>query len=310
MTFKIITYNIDGLPYQLDLSDLPWILKPIKLIYKLFKKTTIITINDNENIEEKIKNIGNYFFKQYSDIITIQEDFNYHNELIRNLNNYYIFGKHLGGFDLKNIFKNVNWFPRPRFKIDGLNLFVKNNIQIKEEKIIPWNKSYGYISHANDLLIYKGFRYYILEIGNKFKIDLYNIHMDADFYHPENCPDIHQDLEARKSQFIQLTDMIISNYNSGNINPVIIIGDTNSYNKYEWDKENININLLHKINHDKSLNIQEAIPNNYEDCDRIFYINNDKSQYKIDLIECEYDLEQKQSDHFPLIAKFNIIENE
>ena len=40
MEIKLATYNIDGLPEQLDLNDLPWLFKPIAWVYKMFKGTT------------------------------------------------------------------------------------------------------------------------------------------------------------------------------------------------------------------------------------------------------------------------------
>ena len=307
---KVITYNIDGLPEKLDLNDLPLILRPIAWVYKLFKKTTVITINDGDSKAENIAKIGSYLLNENPDIIAVQEDFNYHNELTKNLNDSYCSGTYSGGFDLKHIFKSMTWLPKPRFKADGLNLFIKNNkVKIRTEDIVHWNKSYGYIDHANDLLTHKGFRYYDLQINGKYRIDVYAVHMDADFYHPENCPDISGDLEARKSQFNQLVDRILSNYNNGCFNPTIIIGDTNSYDKYEWDKRNIDMELIHKINHYSYLHIKEAIPNNFSDCDKIFYINNYNADYELELIDCKFDLDAEQlSDHKPLIAAFNIKE--
>lgn len=306
MKLKIVTYNIDGLPESLDLNDLPWILKPITWIYKLIKKTTLVTINDGCDKAENIKKIGDYLESENPDIITVQEDFNYHKELVDNFYDKYSWGTYSGGFDLKNIFKSMTWFPKPRFKADGINLFAKTGkVSINSEVIIPWNKSYGYIDHANDKLTTKGFRYYNLLINGKIGVDVYVVHMDADFYHPENCPDISGDLEARKSQLNQLVEYIKSKkYNR--FNPIIIIGDTNSYNKYSWDKENIEINLIHNLDHEFEFSVNEAIPNNYSDCDRIFYINHRYSNYKLQLEECYFNKDIHLSDHFPLIATFNI----
>lgn len=305
---KVITYNIDGLPEKLDLNDLPLILKPIAWIYKLFKKTTLITINDDSTKINNMSMIGSYLLGQDPDIIAVQEDFNYHNELVKNFYDKYSWGTYSGGFDLKNIFSSMSWFPIPRFKADGINLFGKvGKVNIRTEDIVHWNKSHGYIDHANDLLTHKGYRFYDLMIDDRYLIDVYVVHMDADFYHPENCPDISKDLEARKSQLNQLTNRILTNYQHGRINPVIIVGDTNSYDKYKWDRSNIETELIHKINHNKLLTIKEAIPSNYDDCDRIFYINNYNADYELQLIDCEFDLNTlRLSDHHPLIANFEI----
>lgn len=304
MELKVITYNVDGLPQELDLNDLPWYLKPITWIYKLFKKTTIIKINDNPNIANNMKEISKYLSKSDADIIGVQEDFNYHSELMSNLNEYES-GSYIGGFNLAKI---KIGFP-VRFKTDGLNLLFKKAIATPfSEKIVNWNKSYGYISHANDKLTTKGFRYYDLLLYGKYPLNVYVLHMDADFYNPESCKDVSKDVEARKSQLKQVVDHIKCETFSGNWNPIIIIGDTNSYNKYDWDKENLEINLTHEINHINGLIIKEAIPTNFEDCDRIFYINHSLSDYDLVLKDCYFDKNIKLSDHFPLVGIFDIKE--
>lgn len=306
---KILTYNIDGLPESLDLNDLPCILKPITWIYKLIKKTTIIKINDNKDTSNKMKQISKFLLDSNADIIGVQEDFNYHNELTSELYDTYSWGTYLGGFDISKIFSSVECltnFPLPRFKADGMNLFTKIGIHTYKEEIINWNKSSGYVDHANDLLTHKGFRFYNLNIDN-IELDVYIVHMDADFYHPEKCPDVIKDIEARKSQIEQLLSYIFERYYACT-NPAIIIGDTNSYDKYNWDKENIEY-FIKNINYVKELNCQEAIPNNYNDCDRIFFINHSKGKYKLKLKECHFDKDISLSDHKPLEATFTLTEN-
>ena len=39
MTIKLATYNIDGLPEQLDLRQLPWVLRQLAWAYRLAKGT-------------------------------------------------------------------------------------------------------------------------------------------------------------------------------------------------------------------------------------------------------------------------------
>ena len=310
--FKIITYNIDGLPDSLNLNELPIILKPIACIYKLIKKSSIVKINDNEDTSKKILHISKCLAKSNADIIGVQEDFNYHNELMTNLSNYDT-GKYTGGFDISKLFSSIEWcsyFPLPRFKADGMNIIVNHNTsKINEEDIVNWKTSYGYFNHANDLLTHKGFRFYNVTINN-VNIDLYIVHMDADFYHPEKCPDVTKDVETRKLQIDQLLDYIYNRHNKGIIHPIIIMGDTNSYNKYEWDIENIKY-LVDTLNYISEFECKEAISENISDCDRIFFINNSKCKYKISLKECYFDLDFNKeigrvSDHKPLVAIFNI----
>ena len=295
MELKVLTYNIDGLPSYLDLRNLPWWLQPARWIYQLIKNTTLVKINDNDY--QSPYSIGNYLLGSEADIIAVQEDFNYHGEVSYSLEDTYWSTYHSG----KISFKNIKWFPYPRFKADGLCLFVKDKLFHKVEGYFQkWNKSNGYFSHANDLLTTKGYRYYQLYMNGLF-INIFNIHMDADFYNGKN--DVTKDIEARRSQFKQLVESI---KNINNDYPILIMGDTNSYNKYDWDVDNIKVNLIHELEHTSKFDVKEAIPNNFSDCDRIFYINNTKSKVKLELRECHFDTDTKLSDHFPLIATFNI----
>ena len=306
-SMKVVTYNIDGLPEKLDLLDLPWIFRPLVWIYRLIKGTTEITINDNQGKLGCIRKIGEYLCSSNSDIIGLQEDFNYHNELIKPLSFIYKFGTYSGGFSLSDLFSRIEWFshfPLPRFKCDGLNIAVKNRIRILEEDIIKWEKSYGYIGHSNDLLTQKGFRYYSLLIDDEVEVDIYILHLDADYYNPETCPDVSKDIEARELQLQQLVSYIM---NRGVNNPIIIMGDMNSSSEYSWDNENIKENLLDPVNSVKGLTIKQAFPDDHtiSDVDRIYYINNSRLRNQIRPIECLYDTELKNlSDHIPLMARF------
>lgn len=286
---RIVTYNIDGLPEVLDLKELPWYLKPICWIYRLFKGTTFIKINDNEDVESRIKSISEYLVKLDADIIGVQENFNYNNELISNLQNKYMFGNYRGGID----FSNIRWLPYPKFKTDGLTFMSK--IPFDEVDTVKWNKSCGYISSANDLLIEKGFRLELVKITDDLYLDVYLLHMDADFCNIE-C----SDSEVRGLQLKQLVDYIIKRDSH---NPIIIMGDTNSSPYYSWDIKNINIELLHRIEHVPTLHCKEAVPSNCKDVDRIFFINNNKSKYKLELEDAHYD-SIILSDHRPLVVTF------
>lgn len=302
MEIKVITYNIDGLPEQLDLKDLPWIFKPIVYIYNKVKGTTVIKINDNYNTGINMMGISNYLSTTGADAVSVQEDFNYHSNLMQCLSGY-TSSTFTGMISLSDVFHSIKWFPYPRFKADGLNLITKKSrVEIINEKIVKWKKSYGYFSHANDKLTSKGFRAYTLSIEG-IDIDVYILHMDADFYNPDTCPDIEGDIEARKSQLQQLSDYII-NRNSNR--PAIIMGDTNSTEKYEWDRINISNYLLDPINKTESLSIMEAVPSNYVDVDRVFYVNNSNSKYELKVEECYFDLEQNWSDHYPLVVRFTV----
>lgn len=274
MNIKLMTYNIDCLPEKIDLKELPWILKPIEWIYKLIKGTTIVSINDGKNNHDEIIK---YIKNSDCDIVGIQEEFS----------------------ELKpsKILSLVKW---PfRINLDGIGIYTNKTYNFIDKVI--WNKSYGYFSHANDKLMCKGFRLYKVRIHDYLSLDVYILHMDADYYDPIKCPNISGDIEARKSQLIQLTSYILDR---NSVNPIIIMGDTNSTIKYSWDVDNINEYLLKPINNSNYLTINEAVPN--DDIDRIFYINNVWSVYELKLIKCYYDKNIHFSDHYPFIAELEI----
>lgn len=281
-TIKAITYNIDGLPEVLDLNDLPWLLKPVAWIFKLFKGTTLVTVNDNKGGKERTAEISQRLHDSDFDIICVQEDFNNHTELTSCLQEYQQ-GTFMGAIDLSRIFSMVRWLPIPRYKSDGLCFFSKH--LIVEEWIVPWKHSYGYFSHANDKLMMKGFRRYVINKDGVY-IDVYVVHMDADFYDPVTCPDVSGDIKARKKQTEQLHQFIA---NHPTTNPIIIIGDTNCLDPLGW---------------------KEVVASNHRDVDRVFYINHPEATYKIKPAECQYCTDYTGlSDHLPLEVTFSIIKN-
>jgi hypothetical protein len=307
---KLVTYNVDGLPDELDLSTLPWILRPIAWVYKLFKGTTIVKINDDGGTSQKTKSISERLRELHPHIIGVQEDFNYHNDLMSSLNGLYNDSTNGGEILLDKLFSRTEWlscFPFPRFKCDGINFISDITVSIMDEEIVRWKKSYGYFTHANDKLTHKGFRGYTIKLDGEAEIDIYIVHMDADFYNAESCLDVSKDIEARKSQLKQLTKFILNNYDNGRNVPIIIMGDTNSSPKYEWDVKNINENLIKPINNELELTISEAIPTNRLDVDRVFYINSINSEYLISPKDCYFDEGfDGLSDHLPLVTTFNI----
>lgn len=297
-TLKVITYNVDGIPQSIDLNDLPWVLKPIAWIYKLIKKTTIIPINSTGDRKNDTLRLSEGLSKLNPDIIGVQEDFNYHEELMSSLSNYRS-GTVKGGFNPKKIFSSVDWFssfPYPRFKTDGLNILIKPKLNIASEEIIKWSKSSGYFKRYNDKVAKKGFRRYTLNITGTFNLDLYVLHMDAG--------SDEKDIKAKGAQLKQLSEYIIDRYKVESV-PAIIIGDFNSTPNNENDVENMKSYFMDRVNVPTYLTMQEAIPSNGHSIDRIFYINNTFSDFKIEPSKCSYDYSFKgMSDHCPVIAEF------
>lgn len=307
---KLVTYNVNGLPGTIDLSTLPWVLRPLAWVYKLIKGSYLISLGHTEE-ENKLRarKIGYYLNDEYADIVALQEDFNYHEE-ISYLMSFFRKGKHLGGFDLSKIFSTTecwSYFPFPRFKADGLSFFAKSDrITIDSEHIVRWDKSYGYISHANDLLTHKGFRLYELTVNNAFKLDVYIVHMDADFYDKGTCPDVQGDIIARRTQLTQLTNYIMERKAKGIWHPIVIMGDTNCYPKNEWDVENIRNYLAIPFTHYRYTTFYEAIPMALRDVDRMFIINDIRTKAQITVPECGYDTGVRLSDHMPFTATLRV----
>lgn len=290
---KITTYNIDGLPETLDLKTLPWILRPIAWLYKWFKGTTIITLNDNSGRAEATVKIGQSL--RDTDIAVFQEDFNYHNELCSNMPDRN-WGTFQGPIDLSKIFSMVKGL---RWKADGLGLALSTKMSIYSEDMIEWKDSCGYFSHFNDKLTRKGFRRYCIcpeanSFANRFVI--YVVHNDASAYNPDP-----KDVEARRKQFAQLVDYI---KNNETYLPLIIIGDTNC-TTLPVDQDTIKECLITPLQ-EAGYDVSEALPN--EDVDRIFVANHYscKPPYKIVINSSSrgtFDL----SDHSPFTIDFDII---
>lgn len=289
---RLVTYNVDGLPDKLNLKDLPWILKPLAWGYKLYSGTNEVVINDGTDRKAQSEEISKYLKSFNADIIAVQEDFNYHTELMSALEGYKD-TTHTGDISLDHLFSKTEWRPLPRFKADGLNVFTNIGTTIRAgEDIVRWKKSNGYIGNANDKLTHKGFRYYEITAKN-IPMDVYVVHMDADFYHPgDKAPE--KDAEARKSQIKQLLSYI---ENKPSKNPIIILGDTNTTDKWYWDVNNV------KLLHDAGF--AEAEQTKEKDVDRLFYKNNDKSLYEITGYTASYG-KGGLSDHKPLIVDLHI----
>lgn len=307
-TIKVVTYNVDGLPETIDLKDLPWVLKPVYWVCKLFKIPTTFTINDGKDRRESMLEISKRLSEYDADIIAVQEDFNYHDELMSSLSDKYYDSTHTGEITLKNLFSNAEiWssFPKPRLKADGLNLITKKCALTLDEEIVRWKKSYGYTSHANDKLTHKGFRFYkVYPNDHEGPINVYVLHMDADFYDPVNCPDVSKDVKARRAQLEQLADHIINTFDEGYGNPTIILGDTNSTNKYIWDVDNINAFKKRIADELPFLEVNEATCGE-DDVDRVFYINDKYDDVQLKPTRAYYD-NVYLSDHRPYIVEFEI----
>ncbi|MDP5276478.1 endonuclease/exonuclease/phosphatase family protein [Chengkuizengella axinellae] len=138
-------------------------------------------------------------------IVLAQEDFNYHDDLIKKVNHPYL-SSHSGtmGFG------------------DGLSRM--SNYPITDFKRVDWNDCNGIFDDANDCLTPKGFTFARHELSNGVYVDIYNLHADAG--------GSNDDKATRKKNFQQVLSKI-EQWSDGNA--VIVAGDFNSKYKDEGE---------------------------------------------------------------------------
>ena len=277
-TFKVCTYNIDGLPSELSVFGLNI---PIK--------------KDGAGPEGTLKN-GEYFAGKDYDIIGVNEDFQYHNELMQSLSGKYDCGTWQGPIEIKatTILELLESIP---INVDGLDLLWKKNIKAEDESLTTFTNAYGLIDHENDSLVSKGFRYYKVTLETGTEIDMYITHMDASV----NLDDA-EDIRVRRIQLKQIADAINANHNG---RPIILMGDTNC--NYEYD--DVNGLLIDAINSQGEKTITDVwtyMGKPGKDIwDKVFFINQ-KSGKQIVPIKYEVDSIPKLSDHDPVVVTFSV----
>ena len=169
--FNILDYNIAGLAAWLSNS------------------------NPDDNIKLMSARLNNY------DIVLVQEDWNYHDDLTKDINHAYQ-TSHSGSMGVG----------------DGLNRFSNYYFRIHERK--GWDDCYGYFDHGSDCFTPKGFTFARHFVNDKLTIDIYNYHADA------GRSD--EDMIVKKKNFKQLIEKI-EKWSAGNA--VVIAGDANSLYK-------------------------------------------------------------------------------
>lgn len=175
-TIKAVNFNVAGLP---------------------FEEIKGVDVVNNQKLA------GKYFSDNSFDIVAVQEDFGYHNELIGSLTGYNYISNHKGTVPFG----------------DGLSIFT-NDMPIYNETRVSWNDASGILSDGSDELTPKGFMYTVIDVGNGIYVDFYNLHADA--YGGEGS------IKARSSQIRQLAEFIKAR-SEENDRPVIITGDFNNH---------------------------------------------------------------------------------
>lgn len=155
--------------------------------------------DENGKVVPKTQKImGQMLNESGVDIICVQEDFQYHSVLAKQMTNYPYQTYTSGGIPVG----------------DGMNIFSKYPIYNVDR--VAWEEFNGILDAANDGLTPKGMLKCTADIDGVL-VDVYAVHHDANGS-PEDCL-------AKKAQFIQLCNYIDKN-SAGR--PVIITGDMNA----------------------------------------------------------------------------------
>ncbi|WP_419465981.1 endonuclease/exonuclease/phosphatase family protein [Bacillus spongiae] len=168
-SFSLLTYNVAGL----------W--------------DPISSSNPAVNTEQISPRLNHY------DLVLVQEDFNYHKDLISKVNHEYL-SSHSGVMAFGDGLNRMSIFPFSNFKRED------------------WDDCYGIFSAGSDCLTPKGFSFARHEVADGVFIDVYNLHADA------GSND--KDFNVRKKNFLQVLSRI-DQWSKGQA--VIVTGDFNSH---------------------------------------------------------------------------------
>lgn len=200
-TFSVATLNVDGLPTYIG---------------------SIHVNPDGPGGDTWL--VGDYLAQKCYDIIGVQEDFNYDEELRTPLEPSHNCGEWQGEINL-GAGKIVNVLLGGRFETDGLRVFWRRQHVVESEEAVAWRDSYGKFDHCWDAIVVKGFRRLEMTLGGGQRIVVYDMHMDASTDADEASGNDQGDMDARRSQWIQLREEVLSRLDE---RPVILLGDMNS----------------------------------------------------------------------------------
>ena len=271
--FSICTLNVDGLPESITAIIVP------------------VTLNTDGPGSDGTRQISQYLANKGYDLIAVQEDFNYDDELHSSLNNSYGSGTHRA-----SIPSYATSYP---FDTDGLNFFW-NTTKGRSASGESWTQFNHSESGDGNQYIKKGWRYYEVTLADGLKIDLYMTHMDAG--------DV---TSSRNTQWTELANAVLANTKR----PKIILGDFNS----RFTREAIIDNFFTPIENAGNFTVGDAWvektrSGNYpsigpdaagEVVDKIIYLN-PTATGAVTLTLNSYSREEDYSwgDHKPVVATF------
>ena len=135
-TFSIATLNVDGLP----------------------QKILVAKVNPDGPGGGGSVRIGRYLLKRGYDMVFMQEDFNYHEELTVPLEDDYQMDTWTGDVEVDGHQIDFLHLQNHRFECDGLMGAWKKGITLTSTSRTPWTANFGKFSHALDEMVTKGFR--------------------------------------------------------------------------------------------------------------------------------------------------------
>ena len=134
--FKAAALNVDGLPPQFDAV------------------VTQIDMNPDGPQEAGTERMSELISEKGWNIIGVSEDFNYNEELMSQLTNYYSSGTWRGKMEIAN---GSIW--EMLVHTDGLNFIWQKSLTVGGEQWVRWNETYGNLTNGYDENIEKGSRY-------------------------------------------------------------------------------------------------------------------------------------------------------
>ncbi|MBR5748726.1 MAG: hypothetical protein IKY01_08090 [Prevotella sp.] len=306
-TLSIATLNVDGLP----------------------QKILVAKVNPDGPGGGGSVRIGRYLQKRGYDLVFMQEDFNYHEELTVPLEDDYQMDSWTGDLGVEGRQIDFLHLQNHRFECDGLMGAWKNGITLTSTSRTPWTANFGKFSHALDEMVTKGFRRYDLTLTGGQQIVVYNMHMDAGDTADEREGKDSLDRDARLKQWNQLRDDILTRLDT---RPVIVVGDLNSY----YCRDQIKSNFIDEIDatgraraYDAWVELQNGgkypdpvdgivccetdgnILESGEVLDKVLYINPTSGteihavSYKLDTTDYLHD-GKMLGDHYPVSVTFQI----
>lgn len=203
-TFTVATLNVDGLP----------------------QKILVFNVNADGPGSAGSVRIGKYLMKKNYDLMLLQEDFNYHHEMMPLLEDDYQFDVWGGDVGIDGHTIDYMHLQNHRFETDGLMAVIKKGITLTGTTKETWTDGFGKFSHALDMMVTKGFRRYEVTLASGIEIVVYNMHMDAEDNDDTKAGKALNDRKARENQWKQLAEHILANMDK---RPVVVVGDMNSF---------------------------------------------------------------------------------